>query len=1047
MRKALVLFLSLVCFALPGSAKGERTTIWQIGTKDRSARELALAPDQYKSYLSRDFGWEDGFYLVGKSAPETDFPYVLPGPGDGWNGSSGGAGTRSAFQNIFFDIQKKGKGSWYLVLDFVDTQYRIPPLLKVSVNGKAFKYELPKGEGDGSLLGDYSHAHPYTLEIPLSASDIREGHNEICLYSLEGSWAVFDDIRLEGPASTQLRQDFGDAYVRTVSPASYLTLDGGAQPLIVGADHLQGHPVLSVELDGKEILSKTLEGGYYEFEAPMPAVRRKTRSRYTVKVDGVPVRSGKVLRTPCQRVTPADYIDTRMGTAHSRWMLAPGPWMPFSMVKLSPDNQNRGWQGGYDSVLESVGTFSHIHEWTMAGLGTMPVTGPLKTEVGDQSEVQKGYETGYRSRIDKATEIGDVGYYAVRLTDYDILAELTATDRCSFQRYTYPSGEKGRVMIDLQIPAEYGYGIVGCQVVKAGPRTVKGYCRQETPRVWSHDADQFYTVWFTIEFDRDIERFAGWSDSGPWEGESCRMEGPKDFGCYVEFAPARKNVVQMRTGLSFVDADGADNNLRAEISEPFGWDFDAVRAYQRDTWNDILSRVQVRCDDRRELKRFYTNLYRSHCRNTFNDVDGRWVDQFEKVQTLPDPDMRALGCDAFWNTFWNLNQVWNLLTPEWSSRWVKSQLALYDATGWLGKGPAGMKLIPVMVAEHEIPQMIGAYQMGIRDYDVEKMFGAVVKMQTTPAAKVGRGFAGNRDLLPYLKYHYVPYDLGRYSNAMEYSYDDWTVSQLALALGKQKEYETFADRGTWWKNAINREDGYCHMKDSKGKWLPDFDPFKSGANAHYVEANAWQMTYFVPQDVEGLAEWIGKERFIERLDWGFRESYNVRFNAPNERYGDYPVVHGNQQSMQFAFLFNYVGAPWLTQKWSRAVMDRYYGYDFSNCWLGDEDQGQMSAWLVMASLGLFQTEGGCSATPHFEIGSPLFPEAVIDLGGRYGRGEKFVITAHDASRTNKYVQSARLNGQPLDTFLIDASEVLKGGELELWMGPEPNRAWGVAEGQ
>ena len=166
------------------------------------------------------------------------------------------------------------------------------------------------------------------------------------------------------------------------------------------------------------------------------------------------------------------------------------------------------------------------------------------------------------------------------------------------------------------------------------------------------------------------------------------MEGPKDFGCYVEFSPARKNVVQMRTGLSFVDADGADNNLRAEISEPFGWDFDAVRACQRDTWNDILSRVRVRCDDRRELKRFYTNLYRSHCRNTFNDVDGRWVDQFEKVQTLPDPDMRALGCDAFWNTFWNLNQVWNLLTPEWSSRWVKSQLALYDATGWLGKGPS-----------------------------------------------------------------------------------------------------------------------------------------------------------------------------------------------------------------------------------------------------------------------------------------------------------------------------------------------------------------------
>ena len=270
-------------------------------------------------------------------------------------------------------------------------------------------------------------------------------------------------------------------------------------------------------------------------------------------------------------------------------------------------------------------------------------------------------------------------------------------------------------------------------------------------------------------------------------------------------------------------------------------------------------------------------------------------------------------------------------------------------------------------------------------------------------------------------------------------------SQLALALGKQEEYKVFADRGTWWKNAVNREDGYCHMKDSQGNWLADFDPFTSGANAHYVEGNAWQLTFFVPQDVEGLAGWIGKDRFIERLDWGFRESDPLRYNAPSEQYWAYPVAHGNQQSMQFAFLFNHVGVPWLTQKWSRSVLDRYYGYDFSNCWLGDEDQGQMSAWLVMASLGLFQTDGGCSATPHFEIASPSFPEAVIDLGGRYGRGQRFVITAHDASRSNKYVQSARLNGKELTSFLIDASDVLQGGELELWMGPEPNRSWGVTD--
>ena len=317
------------------------------------------------------------------------------------------------------------------------------------------------------------------------------------------------------------------------------------------------------------------------------------------------------------------------------------------------------------------------------------------------------------------------------------------------------------------------------------------------------------------------------------------------------------------------------------------------------------------------------------------------------------------------------------------------------------------------------------------------MFGAMVKMQSTPASKVGRGFAGNRDLASYLEYHYVPCDLGRFSNTMEYSFDDWTVSELALALGKTEEYERFAYRGTWWKNAVNREDGYCHLKDSEGRWLSDFNPFTSGANQQYVEGNAWQLTFFVPQDVEGLAEWIGRERFITRLDQGFRDSYPLRFNAPNEQYWSYPVAHGNQQSMHLAFLFNQVGAPHLTQKWSRAVLDRYYGYDFSNCWLGDEDQGQMSAWLIMATLGLFQVDGGCSVHPRYQIGSPSFPEAVIHFGGRYGRGKDFVIKAYGTSRAHLYVQSACLNGRRLDRLELDAADVLAGGILELWMGDTP----------
>jgi putative alpha-1,2-mannosidase len=233
------------------------------------------------------------------------------------------------------------------------------------------------------------------------------------------------------------------------------------------------------------------------------------------------------------------------------------------------------------------------------------------------------------------------------------------------------------------------------------------------------------------------------------------------------------------------------------------------------------------------------------------------------------------------------------------------------------------------------------------------------------------------------------------------------------------------------------------MKDSKGQWLPGFDAYQSGANRHYVEGNAWQLTYFVPQDVPALASAIGKNRFVERLDWGFTESYKTRFNGLNDQYWNYPVMQGNQQSMHFAFLFNWVDRPWLTQKWSRAILDRYYGYGIANAYLGDEDQGQMSAWFIMASIGLFQTDGGCRVDPIYEIGSPLYKKIEIDLGNRFGRGDKFIIEAKNASRLNKYIHSVKLNGKPLDDFKFPASELLKGGKLELEMGTEANQSWGI----
>lgn len=1038
-------FFFLINWAFISGSQAENI-IWQLGENNNSAKEFALAPNEYKRFLEKDFGYEDRYFLIGRSLLNQDFPYILPGPADSWGGTGPTSGWRTHDVNILFGLGKVPQNEkWTLVLDLVDN-HQAQTLVKVTVNHKSKTFRLGKNGSAESLLGNTSQANESILELGLMSDDLNEGGNMVTVSVLEGSWIIFDHIKLEGPQRTQLLSH-DKVFIRQVSAADYQTTNQGQQyqPLLVDVEHLKERPELKVLLDGKQIFAAQLDTGRYIYEALMPAVSKSKKSKYKVVVDGKVEQEGVVLRNKQKQQTLAGYVDTKIGTAHSRWMIAPGPWMPFSMVKISPDNQNMGWQAGYQPTFESVGTFSHIHEWTMGGLGLMPVNGTLKTKIGDERD----NNSGYRSAVDKSTERAPIGRYEVLLTDYDIKAEMTATTRASFSRYTFPQDKDGRVMIDMHIHAEYDYQLVDVEINKVSDYRIEGRSHQISPRphVWSNDADQDYVVNFVIEFDRPIKNVGGWINEEVKSGAAnIRGKNLKDAGMFVEFETSDQPVVQVRTGISLVSIANASENLKTEITDPFGWSFEAVENNQIAVWNSYFDRIKIQTNDRNEKIRFYNNMYRSICsRNTWNDVNGEWMSADGVKQRLKNPEHRVLGCDAFWNTFWNLNQFWNLVVPEWSSRWVNSQLAMYDANGWLAKGPAGMKYIPVMVAEHEIPLIVGAYQMGIRDFDTEKAFEAVNKMQTTPAQPVAGGFAGNRDLLPYLQYSYVPSDKGRFSNTLEYAYDDWTVGQFAKSLGKEKEYQIYNNRGSWWKNAIDKETGYARLRDSEGKFESPFDPFHSGKNHHYVEGNAWQLTYFVPQDVKGLADYIGKDRFLERLEWGFNASEHWRYNAPNDQYWDFPVVQGNQQSMHFAFLFNWVDKPWLTQKWSRSIIDRYYGSGQANAYLGDEDQGQMSAWFIMAALGLFQTDGGCSVEPVYEIGSPMFEEIEINLGNRYDRGDKFIISAKNASRKNVYVQQATLNGKPLQSFKFSAKELLNGGSLVLEMGPTPNKNWGVEQ--
>ncbi len=1057
MKKHLYLFSALALSA-NFFVSALESEIWSVGIRDNKPDGFALAPDGYADFLANDFGYEDKYFIVGHSDASKELPYVLPGPTDTWGGTWYTSGWRTHQLNMFFDVKGKPSPEGYtFVLDLADFSKNFLPLVKVSVNNQDAKYQLTSPGCDLAAQRQPSQveaavdslalkcrsaeATPERIEMKLGKDVLKEGSNEVVITVLEGSWIMFDHFSLCGPSGISVVNP-SDIYVRGVEAADYQL--GDKQPLLVDVEHLAGNPEIKVKLDGKTIFTARTDRGRYRFEAPMPAVKKEKKSRYSVQCNGRELASGYVLRSPQPQQTPADYVDTRFGTAHSRWMIAPGPWMPFSMVKLSPDNQNGGWQAGYQPSFENIGCFSHIHEWTLSGLGIMATNGPLKTRVGDE----KKPDEGYRSRIDKRTEVAEIGYYAADLTDYGIKAELTATTRCGFERFTFPGGRNdGRILIELHPEAEYGFQIQDLHVTKTSPDRIEGYCHQVSPGVWSGDAGQDYKVNFIVEFDCPMQSMGVWRDAEISDGATELTGGPlTDAGLFVNFDTERYPVVQVRTAISPVSVANAAENLEKEIAEPFGWDFDAVRRNQVDTWNALFDRVKISTDDSLEKTLFYNNMYRALCsRNIWSDINGEWISTDGRLRRVDNPDNDVmLGCDAFWNSFWNLNLFWNLVTPEWSGKWVRSQLAMYDANGWLAKGPAGLNYIPVMVAEHEIPLIVSAWQMGIRDFDADKALEASVKMQTVPAQKVYNGFAGNRDLEHYMKYKYVPHDKGRFSNTMEYSYDDWTVGQLAKALGNDSVYNIFNDRGYWWRNVISDE-GYCHMRDSEGRWVEDFDPFRSGANHHYVEGNAWQLTFFVPQDVPALVNKIGKKRFLDRLHWGFNQDEAWRYNAPNDQYWDHPVVQGNQQSMHFAWLFNFAGEPWSTQRWSRSVLDRYYGYGIANAYLGDEDQGQMSSWAVMVAMGLFQTDGGCSTTPQYEIGSPAFREITIDLGERYGRGKSFTIKAKNASRKNIYVQDAVLNGKPLKSFRFPAEELLKGGELVLTMGENPNFGWGLED--
>ena len=765
--------------------------------------------------------------------------------------------------------------------------------------------------------------------------------------------------------------------------------------------------------------------------------------------------------TAPRRVAPADYVSVFTGTSNSRWALFPGATLPFGMVKLSPDNQSRIWTGGYEYTVNSISGFSHLHAMGLSGLSVMPATGPLQ-QFG-QTKVFPGepdgpfhtmWTSGYRSRFEKKTEKGSPGYYSGYLADARVKAEVSATTRTGWLRFTFPETGRAdgnveerapaRILFDFDFPTEEDVTIQDVVVTEKSPTEIEGYVKQ-----FSHYSNE-YTVYFVTQLSHPADSLSAWQ-TPPYSGTATeygtqwrtkpalthnidQFRGKNDCGIFLSLHTKKGESVVVKSGISFVSIAQARLNLETE-TKSFGFDFDAVVANARRIWNELLGRVEVTGSET-DKQTFYTNLYRSYTgRAILSDVNGMYTDPCEKPQQIKVPADAVYSSDGFWGAQWNLFPLWTLLTPEWANSWVNSFLTMYDNGGWMPEAPVGIEYAPIMGSQHHKSLIVSAYQKGIRRFDVSKAWEAIKHDLTTPGSEQPcGGYAGNRQLTPYLKYGFVPDEDGATSNTLEYAYDDHTAAQLAHALGKTDDYQYFLKRSQSYKNQFDATTGFMRRRHRDGTWVSPVDNQQFGTvggwnGTGFMEGTAWIYSFFVPHDIPELVSMVGRERFNQRLEEGFAKGY---------------VDLGNQPNLQAPFLFNYSGKPYLTQKYSRQVLRTLFDNSPLTGWVGEEDEGQLSSLYVLMAMGLFEMDGGTSAKPYYDLSSPLFSRVVLHLDKPYYGGKTFIIEAPNNSETNIYIQSAMLNGKLLTRPVLYHEDIVKGGKLVLQMGPKPNLSWGVS---
>jgi len=665
----------------------------------------------------------------------------------------------------------------------------------------------------------------------------------------------------------------------------------------------------------------------------------------------------------------------------------------------------------------------------------------------------------YQSAFSHDTEIAKPGYHKVVLADYNIIAELTSSTRVGFHRYTFPEGDNNKSII-FDTGAKLAHGptvyskvwqvseseIAGVQVISKTRRRPKN-----TP------------VYFVAKLNKPFQSIKGWVDKNLLGSTPDTIQGV-DAGAALFFEPGKNNEILMKIGISYVGVEQARKNLEAEINH---WDFDRVVDESVSDWNNWLGRIEISGGTKKQQIKFYTDLWRALLgRRILSDVDGKYMDMTGEKPKIRNVRLDENGkplfphynFDAWWGSHWSLNILWSMVYPEVMDGFCNTMVDMYQNGGFIPRGPSGGNYTFVMIGDPSVSFFATAYNKGIRNYDIEKAYEGLRKNAFVGGTRDHAGYEHNTPAFGggmqyYIKQGWVPEGIKAYgmhkdgaSMTLEYAYQDWCLAQMAKTLGRQDDYNLFMKRSQNYKHLWNPDTRMMHPREMDGSWIDNFQPVVDSKNARgFCESNSAIYTHFVPHDIHGLIELFGgNETYTEFLDWCFHEGEKFDFVGENKKHASSWVNYGNQPGTGMAHLFNYSGAPWLTQKWVRKVKEAYGDITPYDGYKGDEDQGQMGALGALMAIGLFEVDGGTSANPYYEITSPIFDEITVHLNSNYYPGNKFVIQTKNNSSANMYIQSASLNNNILNNSWFYHDDFIKGGKLVLQMGENPNKEWGIS---